>query len=171
MSDPFEILGIKPGASILAVEQAYKRLKELYSEDSLATYSLLDPEQRRERLDLMDQAFCQIVALIAERRKITIDSPRVVAGSNSENTPMPEPKQHPGACLRWFRQRAGLSLKDLSERIKISSTRLEDIELERFDSLPAPVYLRGYIAEYVRYLNIDESKQLIENYLKQIPKK
>lgn len=172
MSDPFETLCIKPGVSMLAVEQAYKHLKELYSENSLATYSLLDPDQRRERLESLDQAFSQIVALIGHRYKTTTDIPPVSVESNYEDAPMPDPEQHPGACLRWFRQRAGLSLKDLSERIKLSSTRLEDIELERFDRLPAPVYLRGYIIEYIRYLNIiDESTQLVESYLKQLPKK
>jgi len=167
VADPYETLGLKHGVSMLKVEQAYKDLKELYSEDSLATYSLLDPDQRRKLLDSLDQAFSQIVAL----NKTTTAIPRVNVESNSEDSPIPDPEQHPGAYLRWCRQRAALSLKDLSKMTKLSSTRLEDIELERFDSLPAPVFVRGYIAEYVRYLNIDKSRQLIESYIKRIPKK
>lgn len=162
MSDPFEILGIKHGVSMLKVEQAYKYLKELYSEDSLATYSMLDPDQRRRLLHSLDQAFSQIVS----QNKTTADTMRVNEEFNSEDIPMPDPEKNPGTYLRWCRQRAGLSLKDMSRRIMVSSTRLEDIELERFDRLPAPVFVRGYIAEYVRYLNIDESIRIVENYIK-----
>ena len=165
MADPYETLGLKHGVNMLEVEQAYRDLKELYSEESLATYSLLDPDQRRKLLDSLDQAFSQILAL----NKTTIDTPLVNVESHSVDIPIPDPEQHPGAYLRWCRQRAALSLKDLSQRTKLSSTRLEDIELERFDSLPAPVFVRGYIAEYARYLNIDKSRQLIESYIKHIP--
>lgn len=176
MSDPFETLGVKPGASVLEAERAYRSLKELYSEDSLATYSLLDPEQRRKLLDSLDLAFSRIAASIGQRHKAAAAIPQArvepeIVEPKIEDAPMPDPEQHPGAYLRWLRQRAGISLKYISERTKLSLARLEDIELERLDRLPVPVYLQGYIAEYARCLKIDEPRRLIDNYLKQLPRK
>lgn len=167
MPDPFEILGLTQGVSMLKVEQAYKYLKDLYSNDSLATYSLLDPEQRRNLLDSLDQAYSEILA----GNKSTVGTVPVSEEPDFEDMEMPDQNKNPGAYLRWCRQRAGLSLKDLSRKIMVSSTRLEDIELERFDKLPAQVFVRGYIAEYIRCFNISESKELIENYIKLMSKK
>ncbi|MDP1759019.1 MAG: helix-turn-helix transcriptional regulator, partial [Thermodesulfovibrionales bacterium] len=48
--------------------------------------------------------------------------------------------------------------KDMAVFTKIRKQYFEDIEREKFSSLPAEVYLRGYIMEYARYLSLDPEK-------------
>ena len=42
-----------------------------------------------------------------------------------------------------------------SNRAKISKSYLKAIEEERFEDLPAPVFIRGFVTEYARFLKID----------------
>jgi cytoskeletal protein RodZ len=67
-----------------------------------------------------------------------------------------EPKRHdPGRPIADARVNAGLGLRELSLRTKIGLRYLEAIE--RFDvaDLPRPVYLRGYLREIARALDLD----------------
>ena len=116
MSDPFEILGISRGVGLMEAERAYQRLRELYAEDSLATYALLDIDERRERLNAIEQAFREIVATGNQRPVAFPERPEKAGDEPDEEGPMPDPALHPGLYLGRLRRRAGLQLRDLAER-------------------------------------------------------
>lgn len=75
----------------------------------------------------------------------------------------------PGDCmdgdyLRMVRDLRGVSLEELSRTLKITQTQLENIEAQRFDRLPAPVYLRGFLKSYARAVGID-GERLASDYM------
>lgn len=59
-----------------------------------------------------------------------------------------------GAQLREERERRGLSLEEVSDRIKISGATLAAIEDGDEGKLPHPVYAKGFIRNYARLLDI-----------------
>jgi cytoskeletal protein RodZ len=63
-----------------------------------------------------------------------------------------------GEELRREREIRGISLKEIADSTKISKRFLEAIERNDHRTLPAPVFTRGFVREYARYLglNIDE---------------
>lgn len=61
----------------------------------------------------------------------------------------------PGAELRRAREAAGLSVGELASRLHLGVTLIEDLEGDRYDSLPQPAYVRGYLRAAARALNID----------------
>jgi flagellar biosynthesis protein FlhG len=73
-----------------------------------------------------------------------------------------------GAALRRFREAKGVSLEEIAHKSKISSRFLRYIEDERFDMLPAPVYLRGFLQEYARAVGL-EPRGTAEAYLSRVP--
>jgi flagellar biosynthesis protein FlhG len=73
-----------------------------------------------------------------------------------------------GAALRRFREARGVSLEEIAHKSKISSRFLRYIEDERFDMLPAPVYLRGFLHEYARAVGL-EPRGTAEAYLSRVP--
>jgi len=164
MHDVYEVLGLEAGAGRLEVNRAYRRLKELYSPGSLAIYSLLTESERVERLEQIESAYQSILNLLTYH---PVDSPCGGAALDQPGT-VPDPELSTGAYLRWQREQAGLSIKQLADRTKIGSTKLEDIELERADHLPATVYLRGFVYEFARSLGLVNATQLSEFYLKRI---
>lgn len=57
--------------------------------------------------------------------------------------------------LRDTRVLAGLSLSDVERDTRINRVYLEAIEEGRFQDIPAPVYARGFVRSYARYLGLD----------------
>jgi len=60
-----------------------------------------------------------------------------------------------GEVLKKRREDLGMSIKEISELLKIRQDYLSSIEEDRFDKLPVAVYTLGYIRCYASYLKID----------------
>ncbi len=60
-----------------------------------------------------------------------------------------------GEEFRSAREARGLSVSDVAEQIHIRSVYLAAIENEEWASIGAPVYVRGFIRTYARYLGLD----------------
>jgi flagellar biosynthesis protein FlhG len=60
-----------------------------------------------------------------------------------------------GALLKEIRELLGLSLDDIADRTKVSRGHLKSIEESSFDYLPPDVYVKGFITQYARALELD----------------
>ncbi|WNG16643.1 helix-turn-helix domain-containing protein [Cystobacter fuscus] len=60
-----------------------------------------------------------------------------------------------GELLRQVREGRNLSPHSLADRTRISVRHVENIEADRYDQLPAPVYLRGMLMSMARELGLD----------------
>ena len=60
-----------------------------------------------------------------------------------------------GSSLREARVRQELDFPELEERTKIRPKYLRALEDERFDILPAPTYVRGFLRSYAEALGLD----------------
>jgi Helix-turn-helix domain/RodZ C-terminal domain len=60
-----------------------------------------------------------------------------------------------GSSLREARLRQDLDFPELEERTKIRPKYLRALEDERFDILPAPTYVRGFLRSYAECLGLD----------------
>ena len=68
-----------------------------------------------------------------------------------------------GEELRREREIRGISLKEISDATKISKRFLEAIERNDHKTLPAPVFTRGFVREYARYLGLN-SEEIVNRY-------
>jgi len=62
----------------------------------------------------------------------------------------------PGAFLAAKRGERGLTLQQASSATRIRLEHLRALEADEPELLPAPVYARGYMRTYARYLGLDE---------------
>jgi cytoskeleton protein RodZ len=69
-----------------------------------------------------------------------------------------------GDWLRRQREVREISLRDIAERTKISLRYLEAMEADRFDLLPAPVFAKGFLREYARYVGLSPD-DVVNHYL------
>ena len=67
-----------------------------------------------------------------------------------------------GERFRSAREARGLSLSDVSEQIRIRSVYLAAIEDENWSAIGAPVYSRGFLRTYARYLGLDPEEVVAE---------
>jgi cytoskeletal protein RodZ len=68
-----------------------------------------------------------------------------------------------GEELRREREIRGISLKEIADATKISRRFLEAIERNDHKTLPAPVFTRGFVREYARYLGLS-SEEMVNRY-------
>ena len=156
----YEVLGVEPAASPEQLERAYRFCLDLYGDSSLATYSLLDPQETREARARVEEAY-GVLRDPGKRRDYDQTNgferpaapPTHPVDTGGSVVALSEPVT--GAALRRFRESKGISLREISLRSKVGVRFLEYIEQERHPLLPAPVYLRGFLQEYARVLGLD----------------
>jgi flagellar biosynthesis protein FlhG len=177
----YDLLEVARGASTEEIQKAYRRAKEIFSAHSLATYSLLEPEELKRINGSIDDAYR---VLTDERLRSDYDrgldglgekvlpeeSPGTAAGEAipireaATGIVFPNDFRFTGTSLKGIRESMGIDLKQIARKTKINRRYLEWLEEERFEYLPALVYLRGFVMEYARTLNLDPQK-VADNYL------
>jgi flagellar biosynthesis protein FlhG len=174
----YGVLGLGPRASFEQIERAYRHAAGLYEEDALATYSLLDGEERQAARARVEEAYAVLkdpIRRFEYDRQLGLDAgpapapavltPAAVAAPSASRAPaiaLPEPVT--GADLKRFRESRGIALREIATASKVGVRYFEYIEADRRDVLPAPVYLRGFLQEYARVVGLDP-RRTAESYL------
>jgi len=177
----YEIFEIPTTATREQIEQAYALAKKTYGDQSLATYSLFDSEERKEIIRKIHLAY---ETLSDEKRRrvydqelsgqvVPLKSPRPVSEPLGAETPVSgSDPQKPaaqtfesvhiesmtGSDLRQIRERRGIPLQEIASKTRINITYLEFLEKNQFRSLPPAVYLRSYVLQYARLLDLDPGR-------------
>jgi cytoskeletal protein RodZ len=68
-----------------------------------------------------------------------------------------------GEELRREREIRGISLKEIADATKISKRFLEALERNDHHTLPAPVFTRGFVREYSRYVGLN-AEEMVNRY-------
>jgi DnaJ-class molecular chaperone len=179
----YEVLEIPRSATPQEVQRAYERARALFGPGSLASYTLLAPEEAEALLSRIEEA--RSVLLDREARatyddrlpggreaktrppqasegtrsasrsgaSIPVDAPAAAAGFDFR---LPEGTPWTGDLLRRARESRGLTTQQVSERTKIQRSHIESVEAERFEQLPPPVYLRGIVLSIATALRLDD---------------
>ena len=72
-----------------------------------------------------------------------------------------------GKDLKQLRLEMGLSLEQISDRIKVRTGLLQSIEEDQFDQLPSRLHLKSYLTQYVQCLRVD-TDAVVRRYLKRL---
>ena len=165
----WEVLGLDPGAELAQVKRAYRYRRSLYDPVALATYMLIEEDERARMLARIDEAFRRIAKAeppLPQGSTVSSDSPcrhpAVPSG------PPPDPDTLPGQHLRHHRLNTGLSLEQIAVETKVRAAFLEQVENEDFESLPAQVFVRGYVLQFARAVGLSEPEEFADLYLEKM---
>lgn len=61
----------------------------------------------------------------------------------------------PGRTLAEARAARNLTLAEVAQQLKLSATQVEALEADAYDRLPGPVFVRGFVRNYARLLELD----------------
>lgn len=229
----YDILEVGPDAAQHEIHAAYQRAKESYSPDSPALYTMFTPQEAKELLLLVEEAYATLSVQGRRRdydmKLLKAKHERLAPAAIATNDFFPPPTEfknpfdlHPaeapppehnsptpfsfsagkahaeaptipagaartrfgiydldpafekeiqsvieidGQFLKRIRLYKKVSLEQIIEYIRISKTYLCAIEANDFSALPAPVFLRGFIAQIARTLGLNE-KQIADAYMK-----
>jgi cytoskeletal protein RodZ len=67
-----------------------------------------------------------------------------------------------GERFRAAREQRGLTLSEVAEHLRIRSVYLAAIEDENWSAIGAPVYTRGFLRTYARYLGLDPEEAVAD---------
>jgi flagellar biosynthesis protein FlhG len=171
----YELLEIYPGASEEEVRRALKLAHEYFGLGGLAVSGACTEDERQSFQRRSEEAHETLIDRSKRRAYDRATFPKgfpdtrerfedgragVVGHVKSPHDSLPKVRLQDdqmvdGAFLGKIRRERGIELVDISNRAKISVSYLKGIEEERFDDLPEPVYVRGFVTEYARYLKID----------------
>jgi len=163
--EDWELLGLAPGADIARIKLAYRHRISLYEPSSLATYNLLDDDERETMIARIEDAYHRIIgseslpAAPLERAEPPPPIAEVPSGL------VPDPIRNPGAHLRHRRVSRGLTLQRIAAETKIAVAILEQIENEDFGVLPAAAFVRGHVQQYAREIRLENADDLAGYYV------
>ena len=80
---------------------------------------------------------------------------------------LPDNLRWSGEQIRKAREARGLTIAQLAERTRITRHHIENVEADRFEKLPAAVYLRGIVMSLARELRLDGQK-VARSYLEHL---
>ena len=195
----YEVLALKPGASPEQVEKSYRLCLMLYRDNGAEdegnrnarerveeAYAVLHDPDRRDEYDrshgypLVARKAADVGVprpVFAGLREPKVKPPPIVVRAAVPDTLVPAsrtegplPAVDTGADLRRIRESRGVKLEEIAAVTKVSRRILEDIENERQDRLPAPVYLRSFLQQYARLIGV-EPKATAEGYLARLPRR
>lgn len=160
----FEILEVSAHAAFSEVRSSYLHLTELYSNRSSALVSLIDAisvEKRKEILVQLKEAYQKLKEYYSVETRVRLDKKKDPAAMKR----IPEFEMFSGKALKLIREVMGIELEDAALATGIPHKHLKHIELEIYDSLPPPGYLKAYVKKYAEYLYLDREK-VTEDYMK-----
>jgi flagellar biosynthesis protein FlhG len=180
----YDTLELARDATADQIERAYRVARSTYSSDSLATYSVYDEAELSTLQERIELAYS---VLSHEERRREYDaslgaSPRIELAlsfadeddQGLENAPeirgfeeSAEDGPFDGARLRRWRIARGIELDRVASTTKISASYLRSLEEERFDALPATVYVRGFLTAYARAVGLDANR-VVPHYMERV---
>ena len=65
------------------------------------------------------------------------------------------PEQRPGRLLAEARAQKNLSVAEVAQQLKLSEGQVEALEADAYERLPGPVFVRGFVRNYARLVDLD----------------
>lgn len=203
--DYYNLLDISPKASFEEVRSAYDQAMNIYSTDSISTYTLFTQKERDLILSRLAEAYKTLTnsQLRKEYNHFLIErgelSPQEIGFSSLEDSNIAKGKllevsvesltqkqqkvkdervpsnknltlfdsqiSVTGKNIKTIRTSKEMSLEEIFKQTNISRETLEDIEEERFEKLPALVYLKGFLKAYAKILQVNQV-EMVDGYVK-----
>ena len=170
----YDTVEVSPSSSEKEIHTAYVKAKNTYSSCNPKLHSVFSKDEVGELLKLIDQAY--FVLSDPEKRKaydrqISTQQEQATKKSSKSQKNQSKYKINPifekqieeqdvfdGPFLQHVRNYKNITLKEVSIATRIGKPYLIAIESNEYQSLPAPVFVRGFIIQYAKYLSLDPQK-------------
>ena len=154
----YEILELPRDASLAEIARSYKDLKELYTQESIATIAL-DKE-------LFHKENVAIVAELEDAYKELKKYFHIINIEKEEKIKeiVTQVGSFDGHVLKHIRETLNVDLLDISMSSNIQVKHLDNIEKQNFGDLPKEVYLKSYLRSYANFLALDPDK-VLDDYM------
>ena len=193
----YDILELNANSAQHEVTKAYERAKSTYSGDNPAIYTIFSEQEARELLVLIEEAYSVLgnknlrgiydQRLLSGRFRTEDLSYEAILVASRQMFPEPRQEEKKSEykkdaalekeiadCEKWtgeflakVREYKNITIQKMSLTTKINSYYITAIEKMDPESLPAPVFIRGYVVQMARLLGLDD-KKVADSYMKEL---
>ena len=194
-SNYYEILELNSNAAQNEVTKAYEKAKFTYSGENPAIYTIFSEHEARELLVMIEEAYSVLgnknLRTIYDQRllggRASLSELTYASILDASRQFFPEVKVEEkkvvykkddsfekeivaqdiwnGDFIKKVREYKNIPVPKMNEITKINSYYIKAIEAMDNKSLPAPVFIRGYVIQIARALHLDD-KKVADSYMK-----
>jgi hypothetical protein len=164
----YDVLELPPNASLRDVHNSFMRLKKLYSGESIVLEPLgeeFSEKKKKKIVEQIEEAYTKILA--ARNAEASRTEPLFTEGPPEEKLPEavdPASVVYSGPRLKKARDAKNVTLNEVSKELKLRLELLNNIEAERFETLPEAIYLKAQLRTYAAMLGLPPAK-VADDYL------
>jgi flagellar biosynthesis protein FlhG len=168
----YEILGVPRTANDEELRRAHRKLRDVFGPESLAPHTILDQAAIRAEVKRLDDTLDVLLDPVRRRAYDVSTFPQDASQPLAKATArvLDDAEQQrladllraiearalvDGSTLRHLREANGYAVDEVCSRTRIAKAIVLALEDDRFRDLPAPVYLRGFLAELARLYGAD----------------
>lgn len=170
--DYYELLGIPMAAPRQDVLAAYNKMRLLYGNPQSNASEFFSEQELQELKEILEEGFKLLshplkrTAYNEALKKVYPEkysrSPQMTATASASATrasgSLPLGSDFDGFFLRQIREQMNVSLDELSDVTRIKPHYLNALEQNDYGSLPAPVFVRGFVSQVAKVYGLDEKK-------------
>lgn len=172
----FEILELEEDASLADINQAYKKLKDLYSSESIVTDPIEDEfsqEERQEIVDQLEEAYKALLSFIVERDRVEKEVEKKeekMEDTAKEDEEKEKEKEEKEEDEEEEEEEADYVLElEEEERIGDNEIQEETLPEEDFKTRPAPIDFPEEIEKMT--VSVHENEYVHEHIHIELPEK
>lgn len=196
-SNYYEILELNSNAAQNEVSKAYEKAKFTYSGENPAIYTIFSEQEARELLVMIEESYLVLgnkslrtiydQRLLGGRASLIELTYKSILGASKQLSPEAKIEDKKiafkkddlfekeifaqdtwnGEFLKKVREYKNIPVPKMNEITKINSYYIKAIEAMDNKSLPATVFVRGYVIQIARALHLDD-KKVADSYMKLI---
>lgn len=190
----YQVLEISSNSHPKEIQVAYQKKLEIYSDNSFVTIGLMTKEEKEKERDFLEQNYKLLINSqsrqkydeelisknllkeedrisdyreIQEQQRIVQESLEMTQESGEEKNEQCEISDfsyYDGPTLKKIRLMKKVSVEEIVSETNIRSWYIDSIEEERFDALPARLYVKGFLKQIAMYLKLPVEK-VLRDYL------
>lgn len=178
----YDLLEVEPTASQESIRRANRRVGQVYAGDSVVVGGLYRPARLEKLHRQLEHAYDTLMNPAKRRLNdaslfpdgMPSEPPHArpssevgvapIVGYRPEAPEVDENTVFSGQLLQMFREARGFDLREIADHTKIGMGYLHAIEQETYVDLPAIVYVRGFLVEYAKMLELNVP-QVLDTYL------
>lgn len=156
---------------------AYQKLRALYSDPAGNASAYFSEDELKELREVLEEGF-ELLSHPLKRAAYNESLKKIYPEKYSRDHRRPIPnlpissvastqKDFDGFFLRQIREQMSVSIDELSDVTRIKPNYLVALENNDYESLPATVFVRGFVSQVAKVYGLDE-KKICDGYMSRL---
>jgi len=109
------------------------------------------------------KSMTQVSHLYSDPQEVDTETQSAPLEDRQEDNMVDISTMKPGARLRQAREQKNISVQQVADKLYLDAGIISSLESDDYDSLPSPIFIRGYLRSYAKFLDLP-AESIVEAY-------